>query len=77
VVSAMRAAGAKNCIFSSSASVSGDQPTSPYVESVPTGTPQRPYGKSKLMGEQILTDLQPAQPEWSIALLRYFTPVGA
>ncbi len=40
-------------------------------------TPQSPYGKSKLMVEQILTDLQKAQPEWSIALLRYFNPVGA
>ena len=49
----------------------------PYVESFPTGTPQSPYGKSKLMVEQILTDLQKAQPDWSIALLRYFNPVGA
>ncbi|CDL63235.1 UDP-N-acetylglucosamine 4-epimerase / UDP-glucose 4-epimerase [Klebsiella pneumoniae IS39] len=73
----MRAAGVKNFIFSSSATVYGDQPKIPYVESFPTGTPQSPYGKSKLMVEQILTDLQKAQPEWSIALLRYFNPVGA
>lgn len=77
LVSAMRAAGVKNFIFSSSATVYGDQPKIPYVESFPTGTPQSPYGKSKLMVEQILTDLQKAQPEWSIALLRYFNPVGA
>ena len=70
-------AGVKNFIFSSSATVYGDQPKIPYVESFPTGTPQSPYGKSKLMVEQILTDLQKAQPEWSIALLRYFNPVGA
>lgn len=73
----MRAAGVKNFIFSSSATVYGDQPKIPYVESFPAGTPQSPYGKSKLMVEQILTDLQKAQPEWSIALLRYFNPVGA
>ncbi len=77
LVSAMRAANVKNLIFSSSATVYGDQPKIPYVESFPTGTPQSPYGKSKLMVEQILTDLQKAQPEWSIALLRYFNPVGA
>ena len=77
LISAMRAAGVKNFIFSSSATVYGDQPKIPYVESFPTGTPQSPYGKSKLMVEQILTDLQKAQPEWSIALLRYFNPVGA
>ena len=77
LVSAMRAAGVKNFIFSSSATVYGDQPKIPYVESFPTGTPQSPYGKSKLMVEQILTDLQKAQPEWSIALLRYFNPIGA
>ncbi len=64
LVSAMRAAGVKNFIFSSSATVYGDQPKIPYVESFPTGTPQSPYGKSKLMVEQILTDLQKAQPEW-------------
>ena len=77
LVSAMRAAGVKNFIFSSSATVYGDQPKIPYVESFPTGTPQSPYGKSKLMVEQILADLQKAQPDWSIALLRYFNPVGA
>ncbi|HAZ75390.1 MAG TPA: UDP-glucose 4-epimerase GalE, partial [Enterobacteriaceae bacterium] len=77
LVAAMRAANVKNLIFSSSATVYGDQPKIPYVESFPTGTPQSPYGKSKLMVEQILTDLQKADPEWSIALLRYFNPVGA
>ena len=71
LVSAMRAAGVKNFIFSSSATVYGDQPKIPYVESFPTGTPQSPYGKSKLMVEQILTDLQKAQPEWSIAPVSY------
>ncbi|KAB8125559.1 NAD-dependent epimerase/dehydratase family protein, partial [Raoultella ornithinolytica] len=60
LISAMRAANVKNFIFSSSATVYGDQPKIPYVESFPTGTPQSPYGKSKLMVEQILTDLQKA-----------------
>ncbi|MDF7680642.1 UDP-glucose 4-epimerase GalE [Enterobacteriaceae bacterium ESL0689] len=77
LVSAMQTARVKNLIFSSSATVYGDQPQIPYVESFPTGLPQSPYGKSKLMIEQILSDVQAAQPEWSIALLRYFNPVGA
>lgn len=77
LVDAMAKAGVKNLIFSSSATVYGDQPRIPYVESFPTGVPASPYGRSKLMVEQILQDLQVAQPEWSIALLRYFNPVGA
>lgn len=77
LVEAMREAGVKNLIFSSSATVYGDQPIVPYVESLPTGRPASPYGRSKLMVEQILQDLQQAEPEWSIALLRYFNPVGA
>lgn len=74
---AMRAANVNNLIFSSSATVYGDQPNIPYVESFPTGTPTSPYGKSKLMVEQILADLHHAQPAWSIAILRYFNPIGA
>lgn len=77
LVEAMAKAGVKNLIFSSSATVYGDQPRIPYQESFPTGVPASPYGRSKLMVEQILQDLQVAQPEWSIALLRYFNPVGA
>ncbi|MBJ7221632.1 MULTISPECIES: UDP-glucose 4-epimerase GalE [unclassified Brenneria] len=77
LVEAMKKAGVKNLIFSSSATVYGDQPQIPYQESFPTGHPASPYGRSKLMVEQILQDLQHAQPEWSIALLRYFNPVGA
>ncbi|MBK4714515.1 MULTISPECIES: UDP-glucose 4-epimerase GalE [Tenebrionibacter/Tenebrionicola group] len=74
---AMRNAGVTNFIFSSSATVYGDQPQIPYVESLPTGYPASPYGRSKLMVEQILTDLQTACPQFSVALLRYFNPVGA
>lgn len=77
LVKAMEKAGVNNLIFSSSATVYGDQPRIPYQESFPTGMPASPYGRSKLIVEQILTDLQKAHPAWSIALLRYFNPVGA
>jgi len=77
LLAAMRAANVTNFIFSSSATVYGDQPKTPYIESFPTGTPSSPYGRSKLMVEEILTDLQRANPGFSIALLRYFNPVGA
>jgi len=77
LVEAMRDAGVKNLIFSSSATVYGDQPKTPYVENFPTGNPSSPYGRSKLMVEQILQDVQRAEPDWSITLLRYFNPVGA
>ena len=77
LVEAMREAGVKNLIFSSSATVYGDQPKTPYVEDFPTGNPSSPYGRSKLMVEQILEDVQRAEPDWSITLLRYFNPVGA
>jgi UDP-glucose 4-epimerase len=73
----MRRAGVKNFIFSSSATVYGDQSQLPYVETMPTGQPSSPYGRSKLMVEQCLADLQTAEPDWSITLLRYFNPVGA
>lgn len=74
---AMADHGVSNLIFSSSATVYGEQPQVPYVESMPTGMPLNPYGRSKLMIEQILTDVQKAHASWSVALLRYFNPVGA
>jgi UDP-glucose 4-epimerase len=77
LIEAMRHAGVKNMIFSSSATVYGDQPTIPYVETFPTGTPSSPYGRSKLMVEQILADVQRAENDWNMTLLRYFNPVGA
>ncbi|GAB4591230.1 UDP-galactose-4-epimerase [Edwardsiella tarda] len=73
----MQQAGVHNIIFSSSATVYGDQPQVSYVEAMPTGMPSSPYGRSKLMVEQILQDLQHASPAWSVTLLRYFNPVGA
>ncbi|CAM4109701.1 UDP-galactose-4-epimerase [Yersinia intermedia] len=77
LLEAMRAAQVKNFIFSSSATVYGDQPQIPYVESFPTGMPSSPYGRSKLMVEQILQDVQLADPQWNMTILRYFNPVGA
>ncbi len=63
-------------VFSSSATVYGNPATVPIREDFPTG-PTNPYGRSKLMVEEILRDLYCAGPSWSIALLRYFNPAGA
>ncbi|MGL4685752.1 MAG: UDP-glucose 4-epimerase GalE [Commensalibacter sp.] len=77
LLQAMRAANVKNMIFSSSATVYGTQPIVPYVETMETGEPTQPYGRSKLFIEKILQDLNKAEKGWSISLLRYFNPVGA
>lgn len=77
LVAAMLQHQVHNLIFSSSATVYGEQPAVPYVETMPTGQPLNPYGRSKLIIEQILTDVQQAHSNWSVALLRYFNPVGA
>ncbi len=74
---AMAAAGVFNLVFSSSATVYGEPKQMPISEKCPTGIPTNPYGRSKLMVEQILRDLSISEPRWSIALLRYFNPVGA
>lgn len=66
-----------NLIFSSSATVYGELNPSPLQETMPVGQATNPYGSSKIMVEQCLTDLQKAEPDWSITLLRYFNPVGA
>ncbi|GGB10356.1 UDP-glucose 4-epimerase GalE [Agarivorans gilvus] len=68
--------GVKNLVFSSSATVYGDPHTVPILESFPTGA-TNPYGRSKLIVEQILGDLYQSDNSWNIALLRYFNPVGA
>ena len=73
----MEAHGVKNIVFSSSATVYGEQNQPPLREDMPVGAVINPYGWSKLMMEQILQDLQKADPKWNIALLRYFNPVGA
>ncbi|HKM25921.1 MAG TPA: UDP-glucose 4-epimerase GalE [Thiopseudomonas sp.] len=74
---AMAAANVFNLVFSSSATVYGEPKEMPISESCPTGTPTNPYGRSKLMVEEILRDLAISESRWSIALLRYFNPVGA
>ena len=68
--------GVKDIVFSSSATVYGDPATVPIRESFPLSC-TNPYGRTKLMSEEILRDLHQADPTWNIALLRYFNPVGA
>lgn len=67
----------KKIVFSSSATVYGDPASLPIREDFPTGNTTNPYGTTKLFIERILSDLHIADPEWSIALLRYFNPIGA
>lgn len=74
---AMAAAGVHRLVFSSSATVYGNPDSMPISEDCPTGQPTNPYGRSKLMVERILSDLAATDPRWSIALLRYFNPIGA
>lgn len=73
----MREHGCKNIIFSSSATVYGDPAEIPITENCPKGTCTNPYGWTKWMQEQILTDVHTADPEWNVILLRYFNPIGA
>jgi len=68
--------GVKTLVFSSSATVYGDPASVPILEDFPLSA-TNPYGRSKLMVEDILRDLSKAAPDWRIALLRYFNPVGA
>jgi len=73
---AMKKAGCKKIVFSSSATVYGMNNPVPYREEYPTSA-INPYGNTKLMIEQILRDLCASDPEWSAVLLRYFNPIGA
>ncbi len=73
----MRNHGIKNIIFSSSATVYGDPAFVPITEECPKGQITNPYGQTKGMLEQILTDLHVADPESNVVLLRYFNPIGA
>lgn len=77
LVDEMRKNGCKNIIFSSSATVYGDPAEIPITEECPKGQCTNPYGWTKSMLEQILTDIQKADPEWNVILLRYFNPIGA
>lgn len=72
----MKRHGVKEVIFSSSATVYGDPDSVPIKEAFPTSA-TNPYGRSKLVIEEILQDLYKSDPQWKIALLRYFNPVGA
>ena len=72
----MREAGVRSLVFSSSATVYGDPQRLPLTEQHPLA-PTNPYGRTKLMIEEILRDVAASDPAWRIALLRYFNPVGA
>jgi len=74
--SAMAETGVKTLVFSSSATVYGEPQSVPIREDAPLSA-TNPYGRSKLIIEDILRDMHRADPDWRIALLRYFNPVGA
>ena len=69
--------GVKNIVFSSSATVYGSPEIIPITEECPKGQCTNPYGWTKSMLEQVLMDIQKADPEWNVILLRYFNPIGA
>ena len=73
----MRNHGCKSIVFSSSSTVYGDPDSLPLTEQSPKKSATNPYGWTKWMIEQILTDLHTADPEWNVVLLRYFNPIGA
>ncbi len=73
----MRRNGCRNIIFSSSATVYGNPDVVPVTEGCPRGECTNPYGRTKSVLEQVLTDIQAADPSWNMVLLRYFNPVGA
>jgi UDP-glucose 4-epimerase len=76
VLKAMAKVGCRRFVFSSSATVYGDAKSVPISEEAPVGV-TNPYGRSKLMVEEMLADLEQSDPAWHIARLRYFNPVGA
>ena len=73
----MRNHGCKNIIFSSSATVYGDPAIIPITEQCPKGHCTNPYGQTKSMLEEVLMDVQKADKEWNVVILRYFNPIGA
>ena len=77
LIDALRSHGCKNIIFSSSATVYGDPAVIPITEDCPKGKCTNPYGQTKSMLEEIFIDIQKADPEWNVVLLRYFNPIGA
>ena len=77
LLKSMKKAGVRNIVFSSSATVYGEENPIPYVETMKKGSCSNPYGWTKSMMEQILEDAAVADPELSVVLLRYFNPIGA
>lgn len=77
LIDVMRKHDVRNMIFSSSATVYGNPAFIPITEECPKGEITNPYGQTKGMLEQILTDIQKADPKWNVILLRYFNPIGA
>ena len=77
LLEAMAETGVQRIIFSSSATVYGEQNPAPYNEEMPKGLCTNPYGWTKSMMEQILADAATANPELGVVLLRYFNPIGA
>lgn len=77
LVDVMRDHGCKNIIFSSSATIYGDPAQIPITEDCPKGQCTNPYGWTKSMLEQMLIDIQKADNEWNVIILRYFNPIGA
>ena len=77
LIQAMNKAKVKSIVFSSSATVYGEDAPVPYEESMPMGKASNPYGSSKAMIEKILSDQCIADSQWSVAQLRYFNPIGA
>ncbi len=77
LLKSMEEHGVKNIVFSSSATVYGDPKEIPITENCPKGEITNPYGQTKSMLEQVLMDIQKADPEWNVVLLRYFNPIGA
>ena len=77
LIDVLRQHGCKNIVFSSSATVYGEPEQIPITESCPKGSCTNPYGWTKWMIEQILTDMHKADDAWNVVLLRYFNPIGA
>lgn len=76
LLDAMNRAGCRKLVFSSSATVYGDKNPVPFVETMPTGA-ANPYGRTKRVIEEMLSDLAASDPEWAVTALRYFNPIGA
>ncbi|MSS01341.1 UDP-glucose 4-epimerase GalE [Floccifex porci] len=77
LIEVMKKQNVKNIIFSSSATVYGNPASIPITEECPKGVCTNPYGWTKWMLEQILSDVYTSDPEWNVMLLRYFNPIGA